>query len=75
MESKKAIERLSEIASGYSIPVLLSNCIGISGGYDCAGNTAAWNRQGKIIGQLDSDKEGILIFNTETEEIHLATCN
>lgn len=66
---EKSIQRLSEIARNYSLIVLLSNCIGISGGYDCDGRTSAWNNKGVLLGQLGEKKEGILIMDTETEEI------
>lgn len=65
----KAIARLSEIAKTYSMPVLFSNCIGISGGYECNGRTSAWNRKGILIGQLGETNEGILIMDTVTEDI------
>ncbi|MEW6736990.1 MAG: carbon-nitrogen hydrolase family protein, partial [Acidobacteriota bacterium] len=43
---EKAIERLSEIGNRYSMTVLMSNCIGQSGGYECAGKTSIWNNKG-----------------------------
>ena len=64
-----AMQRLSEIARSYSMTVLLSNCIGVSGGYDCDGRTAAWNNKGVLLGQLREKEEGILMLETETEEI------
>ena len=65
----KAIARLSEIAKTYSMPVLFSNCIGISGGYKCNGRTSAWNGKGILIGQLGEANEGILIMDTVREDI------
>jgi predicted amidohydrolase len=65
----KAMQRLSEIARNYSMTALLSNCIGVSGGDECDGRTAAWNKKGVLLGQLGEKEEGILIMDTETEEI------
>ena len=65
----KALGRLSEIGDKYSMTVLLSNCIGHSGGYDCAGKTSIWNNKGLLIGQLSDTSEGILIVDTDTGEI------
>ena len=65
----KAIHRLSEIARNYSMTVLLSNCIGISGGYDCGGRSSVWNNKGVLLGQLGETNEGILIFDTETQQV------
>lgn len=65
----KAIDRLAEIAYRYSMPVLMSNCIGKSGGYECAGKTSVWNKKGVLLGQLNNTHEGIIIFDTDTEEL------
>jgi predicted amidohydrolase len=66
---EKAAIRLSEIANKYSMPVLMSNCIGLSGGYYCAGKTSIWNDKGLLIGQLNSTEEGVLILDTGTKRI------
>jgi predicted amidohydrolase len=64
----KDLNRLAVIAGNYRIPVLMSNCIGITGEYNCAGKTSAWNTEGNLLAQLDSTHEGLLIMNTETQE-------
>ena len=65
----KAIERLSDIASQYSMTVLMSNCVGQSGGMECGGKTSLWNNKGLLVGQLDNTNEGIIIIDTDTQEI------
>lgn len=65
----KAAQRLSEIANTYSMTVLMSNCIGECDGMECGGKTAVWNKKGALKGQLDDTTEGILIFDTNTEEL------
>lgn len=65
----KAIERLSKVAGDYSMPVLMSNCVGFSDGSPCAGKTSVWNHRGSLIGQLNDLDEGMLIFDTETHEL------
>jgi predicted amidohydrolase len=67
--AEKAVEQLAAIAKGYSLPVLMSNCIGHCDDFDCGGKTAAWNNKGEMIGQLNDTLEGILIMDTITEEI------
>ncbi|MBT5829025.1 MAG: carbon-nitrogen hydrolase family protein [Candidatus Latescibacteria bacterium] len=62
-----AIERLSEIARTYSMAVFMSNSVGEADGGECAGQTAIWNKQGVLVGQLDDTHEGILVFDTDTE--------
>ena len=64
----KDLNRLAAVAGNYHIPVLMSNCIGVTGEYNCAGKTSAWNTEGNLIAQLDSEHEGLLIMNTETQE-------
>ena len=72
VESKSDIERamktLSEIAEKYSMTVLMANCVGRTGVYDCDGKTSVWNDKGLLRGQLSEKSEGIIIFDTETQE-------
>jgi predicted amidohydrolase len=65
----KALERLSTIARDSSLPVLMSNCIGFSDGQQCGGHTSAWNSRGSIVGQLNDSDEGLLVFDTETQQL------
>lgn len=65
----KALARLAEIGSSYSMTVLMSNSIGQADGFECAGKSSIWNNKGELRGQLDGYKEGILIFDTDTEEV------
>ena len=66
---EKAADRLSEIASKYSMPVLMSNCVGRADNSECAGLTAVWNSEGMLVEQLDATNEGLLILDTETQEV------
>lgn len=65
---RKAINSLSDIANKYSMTVLMSNCIGQCGGYECAGKSSVWNRQGLLVGQLNDTDEGIIIIDTDKQE-------
>lgn len=65
---EKAIKRLSEIADQYKMTVLMSNCIGVSDGFVCGGKSSVWNNKGILMAQLNSEDEGIIIFDTDTEE-------
>jgi predicted amidohydrolase len=66
---EKAIKRLSEIGNNYSMTVLMSNCIGECDGMECGGNTSVWNNKGLLKGQLNDTDEGILVFDTDTQEV------
>ena len=50
----QAIKRLSDIASKYSMTVLMSNCVGQADGEECGGKTSIWNNKGLLVGQLDT---------------------
>ena len=63
------IEKLSRIASNYKMTTFMSNYIGQSGGYQCAGKSSIWNNEGKLIAQLDDITEGFLIYDTASGEI------
>ena len=63
------MEKLSDIAKHNNLVTFMANYVGESGGYKCAGKSSVWDTTGKLIGQLDSETEGILIYDTETKEI------
>jgi predicted amidohydrolase len=65
----KALDRLSNIARECSFPVLMSNCVGVCDGMQCAGRSSAWNNRGSLVGQLNDSDEGLLIFDTEKQEV------
>lgn len=65
----RAIDRLSDIAHSYSMTVLMSNCVGQADGYECAGKTSIWNSKGLLVGQLNDTDEGILIIDSDTQEL------
>ena len=65
------IEKLSRTASGYKMVTFMSNYIGTSGGYECAGKSSVWDTDGNLIAQLDSKTEGLLIYDTQTKSIDM----
>ncbi|MGQ7944799.1 carbon-nitrogen hydrolase family protein [Flavobacterium sp. WC2509] len=65
----KAIVHYPEVAKKYAIPVLMSNCIGECDTFINVGLSAVWTKKGILVDQLDSQNEGILVFNTETEKV------
>jgi predicted amidohydrolase len=66
---EQAHKRLAEIAQQYAITTFMANCIGPADGAECAGQSAVWNPQGKLVGQLDDTNEGILVLNTATQAL------
>ena len=66
---QKAFKRYPEIAKKYSMPIVMSNSVEQCSDFICAGRSSVWNGKGELLGQLDETNEGILIFDTGTEEI------
>jgi predicted amidohydrolase len=66
---EKAVKSLSGIANKYSMTVLMSNCIGHCDNFECGGKTSIWNNKGLLLAQLNDRNKGILIINTDTQEI------
>lgn len=65
----KAMIHYPAVAAKFSIPVLMSNCVGFCDNFESVGQSAVWTKEGKLAGQLDDKNEGLLIFDTENEEV------
>jgi predicted amidohydrolase len=66
---ESAVDTLAGIAKKYSVITLMANSVGFCDGVECAGKTSVWNSEGVLLGQLDNNCEGILIVDTETQEL------
>lgn len=66
---RKASERLATIARQKSMIVLMANCIGPCDNFVGAGQSAIWTNKGALVGQLDDTHEGILLIDTDTQEV------
>jgi predicted amidohydrolase len=66
---EKAAISLSDIAKKYGMTVFMSNSVGPSDNFIGAGKSSIWNNQGELLGQLDSENEGILMLDIETGKI------
>lgn len=64
----KASERLSGLAKEHGIFTMMSNCIGPCEGQEGGGKSALWNDQGDLISQLTAQKEGLIMFDTNTNQ-------
>jgi len=69
---EKAYLHFSKIADEFNTPILMSNCVGYCDNFMSVGKSALWNKNGKLIKQLDDLNQGILIYDTEldTTEIY-----
>jgi predicted amidohydrolase len=59
----KALVKLSNTAQKYGMTVLMANCVGQTGAYVCDGKSSIINKKGEVLGQLDSENEGLLIWD------------
>ncbi len=66
---ERAYETLAASAAKHSMTVLMVNCVGPCGGFESAGRSAAWNRQGVLLGQLGDSEEAILLIDTAIEQV------
>jgi predicted amidohydrolase len=67
------LKTLSDIARDNNMITFMTNYVGKSGGYECAGKSSVWNDRGELIGQLGDKEEGLIIFDTKSKEINTAT--
>jgi predicted amidohydrolase len=65
----KAMIHYPEVAKKYAMPVLMSNSVGFCDNFMSAGQSSVWTKRGLLVDQLDQDAEGILVFDTENEEV------
>lgn len=65
---EKSAKFLSQISKQFSASALIVNCVGFYDNFESLGNSAVWNDKGELIGKL-GENEGLLIFDTETQEI------
>jgi predicted amidohydrolase len=59
----KALVKLSNTAQKYAMTVLMANCVGQTGAYVCDGKSSIINKKGEVLGQLDTENEGLLIWD------------
>ena len=67
--------RLSLIARDYSMLAMMANCIGKLDGTECVGRSSVWNRHGTQLVQLQTEDEGAIILDYETEDVVFVPLN
>ena len=66
---KRAAVRAPEIAKATGMSVMIANCLGLSDDFVGAGRSAVWGADGRLLAQLDAEVEGLLMYDTETQEV------
>jgi predicted amidohydrolase len=62
----KAVKHYPLVAQKFNVPILMSNAVGVCDNFVAAGQSGVWSKEGKLLGQLSSTDEGLLIFEMET---------
>jgi predicted amidohydrolase len=65
----KAALRLAEIAQHDALLTLMVNCVGPCEDFVGAGQSAVWDRQGRLMGRLNGTDEGLLVIDTDTQAV------
>lgn len=60
---KKAHRHFPKIAKQYSMTVMMINAIGKCDDFECQGSSSIWDEMGRIKGQLEVNKEAVLIYD------------
>lgn len=56
-------------AKKHSIPILLSNCIGFCDNFQSVGQSAIWDKNGALVAHLTANKEGLLVYDWDTQRV------
>lgn len=65
----KAYLHFSSVAKEFETPILMCNSISFSHNFVANGLSSVWNKSGELLGQLDKENQGLLIYDTETEKV------
>jgi predicted amidohydrolase len=66
----KAMSHYPYVARKHNMYVVMSNCVGPSDNFVSVGHSAAWDRNGQMLAQMDSDSEGGVLLDTVTGKAH-----
>ena len=69
----KVRKHYPEIARKHNLFVIMANCLGPNDDFVSIGQSAIWARSGELLAQMDSDSEGILILDLESEKTTIYT--
>jgi predicted amidohydrolase len=64
----KAYDHYARMAKQHSMAVLMANSIGPCDDFVGAGQSGAWNRSGELVANMDAESEGLVVFDTTTQE-------
>jgi len=62
---EKAYQTLSSIAAKYGVTTLIGNSVGLCDNFESAGGSAAWDKNGNLLLQLNPTEEGLLTVEVD----------
>ncbi|MCL6350693.1 carbon-nitrogen hydrolase family protein [Pectobacterium polaris] len=65
----RAYEHYPATARKHGMFVLMANAVGKADNFVCAGQSAIWDREGKLLIQVNATQEALLILDTETGKV------
>ncbi len=66
---EKAYTHFPQIAKEYSTPILMANAVGKCDNFLSMGQSAVWSSKGELMEQLDTNTEGLIVFDLETNTV------
>ncbi|MCH2216077.1 MAG: carbon-nitrogen hydrolase family protein [Flavobacteriales bacterium] len=64
---EKAFEHFTNVSKEFRVPVIMANGVGPADNFINAGKSAVWNRKGDLVDYLDSETEGLLMYDSNEE--------
>lgn len=64
---EKAYKYFPEIANKFKTPILMANSVGPCDNFMSLGQSAIWNQKGELVEKLNSENQGLLIYDTTYE--------
>lgn len=65
---KQALPFFAEYSHSAQCVSLMCNSVGSNSEFACAGTSSIWNKNGELVAQLNEMDEGLVLFDTRTEE-------
>jgi len=65
---KRAYMHFSNMALTHKTPILMVNSVGFCDNFLSYGNSAVWSHTGDLLSKLDSQNEGLIIYDTDIDE-------
>lgn len=65
----RAYVHYPEIARKHDMFILMSNAVGHADNFICAGQSAIWDSEGRLLIQANATQEALLILDTETDKV------